>query len=65
MDEDAPCCGTCRHYHDGTPNPWSGVPMDNGLCVYFGRRVLVPFWALAYTVSREQGNGCKTWERKQ
>jgi len=46
------------------PNPWSGVPMDNGLCVYFGRRVLVPFWALAYTVSREQGNGCKTWERK-
>jgi hypothetical protein len=39
--------------------------MDDGLCVYFGRRVLVPFWALAYTVSKTQGNGCKTWERKQ
>jgi len=38
--------------------------MDDGQCVYFSRRAVVPFWALAYTVSREQGDGCKTWERK-
>jgi len=38
--------------------------MDNGLCVYFGRQARVPFWARAHAVSREQGNGCKTWERK-
>jgi len=39
--------------------------MDNGQCVYFSRRAVVPFWSLSYTVSRTQGNGCKTWERKQ
>ena len=59
------CCGTCRHYHEGTPNPWSGEPMDNGNCAYFSRRAVVPFWSRAYTVKREQGNGCKTWEAKE
>ena len=39
--------------------------MDDGYCTYFSQRQLVPFWSRAYTVGTAQGDGCKTWERKQ